>query len=95
MKIHIKSNFVVPGLEDKESVNINGHEIRVRAFLEKLSTMSPQGLKYVEPGADRLDADYWEIDINDIPYQNHEKGLEHLLKDGDTVTIKIMALGGG
>jgi hypothetical protein len=95
MKIHIKSNFVVPGLEDKESVDINGPEISVRAFLEKLSTMSPQGLKYVEPGADRLEADYWEIDINDIPYQNHEKGLERLLKDGDTVTIKIMALGGG
>ncbi len=95
MKIHIKSNFVVPGLEDKEGVDINGSRISLRAFLEKLSSMSPQGLKYVEPGADRLDADYWEIDVNDIPYQNHENGLEHLLKDGDTVTVKIMALGGG
>ncbi len=95
MKIHIKSNFIVPGLEDKDSLDINGSEISVRAFLEKISTMSPQGLKYVEPGADRLDADYWEVDINDIPYQDREKGLEHLLRDGDRVTIKIMALGGG
>ncbi len=95
MKIHIKSNFVVPGLEGKESLDINGSEISVREFLEKISTMSPQGLKYVEPGADRLDADYWEVDINDIPYQDREKGLEHLLRDGDWVTIKIMALGGG
>ncbi len=95
MKIHIKCNFIIPGLEDKESLDIDGSEISVRNFFEKLSLMSPDRSKYVEPGADGLEADYWEVDINDVPYQNYGEGLEHILREGDTVTIKMLALGGG
>jgi len=55
MKIYIKSNFVVPGLEGKESLELNVPEISLRDFLEKLSTMSPERLEYVRPGAKEID----------------------------------------
>ena len=67
----------------------------MRGFLEKLARLSPDPLEYVEQGADRIDPDDWEVEINNIPYQNFEDGLEHILKDGDRVTIRILAQGGG
>ena len=95
MKIMLKSNFVIPGLEDEEGLELNGSEVTLRRFLEYLSKLSPDPLEYVEPGADRLDPDDWEVEINDIAYQDFEEGLEKCLNDGDTVTIRILAQGGG
>jgi molybdopterin converting factor small subunit len=95
MKIFIDSNFVVPGLEDKEGLEIDQPEITLREFLEKLSSMSSDRIEYVEPGAHALDPSDWEVEINDLPYQDYKAGLEHPIKDGDTVTIRIVALGGG
>lgn len=95
MKIMLKSNFVIPGLEDEEGLELNGSEVTLRRFLEYLSKLSPDLLEYVEPGADRLDPDDWEVEINDIAYQDFEEGLEKCLNDGDTVTIRILAQGGG
>lgn len=95
MKIMIKSNFLVPGLEDEEGLELSGSQITLREFFEELSRKSPDPLEYVEPGADSLDPDDWEVEINDIPYQDFEEGLERLLNDGDTVTIRVLAQGGG
>jgi hypothetical protein len=95
MKIFIESNFVVPGLEDKEGLEINQSEITLREFLEKLSSISPDRVEYVEPGARALDPYDWEVEINGLHYQDYEAGLEHPIKDGDSVTIRIVALGGG
>ncbi len=94
MKIHIKSNFVVPGLEDRDSVDIDRSTMTLRQFLEELSTMSPTPVEYVRAGAKTLNPDDWEIDINGVPC-NEQEGLETLLKDGDTVTLKIVVFGGG
>ncbi len=95
MKIFIDSNFVVPGLEDREGLEINQSEITLREFLEKLSSMSPDRVEYVEPGAQALDPYDWEVEINCLPCQDYEARLEHPIKDGDNVTIRIVALGGG
>jgi len=95
MKIMIKSNFVIPGLEDEESLELNVSTLTLREFLENLSRLSPDPLNYVAPGADRLDPDDWEVEINDVPYQDFKDGLERSLKDGDTVTIRVLAQGGG
>ena len=57
--------------------------------------MAPTPIEYVRPGAKTLESDEWEVGINDTPYQYCGEGLETLLKDGDTLTIKILALGGG
>ena len=95
MKIFVESNFVVPGLEDKDGLEIDQPEITLRDFLERLSSMSPDRIEYVEPGSQALDPSDWEVEINGLPYQNYEESLEHPLKDGDSVTIRIVALGGG
>jgi hypothetical protein len=95
MRIHIKSNFVVPGLEEKNSVDVERPRMTLLEFLEELSKMSPTAIEYVRPGADVLDPDDWEVDINGVPYQHCSQGLKAPLKDGDTVTLKILAMGGG
>ena len=95
MRINIKSNFFIPGLEKEEIVDLNLTEMTLREFLDELSMMSPDHVEYIEPGANVLDPDDWEVDINNIPYQSYSSGLESILKDGDTVTIRILAQGGG
>ena len=95
MKIFLKSNFVIPGLEQKEWIELEPSEMTLREFLEELAKLSPDPLVYVEPGAERLDPDDWEVDINDVPYQDFHEGLENPIKDGDVLTIKVLAQGGG
>ncbi|MGD0237033.1 MAG: hypothetical protein ABSC55_21175 [Syntrophorhabdales bacterium] len=96
MKINVKSNFVVPGLEDREYVEVDRTEMTLRQLLEELQRLAaPSSIEYVRPGARALDPDDWEVDINGLPYQKCEHELETPLKEGDTVSIRIMALGGG
>ncbi len=96
MKIHVKSNFVVPGLEDREYVEVDQAEMTLRQLLEELQRLAaPTPIVYVRPGARVLDPDYWEVDINGLPYLKSDRELETPLRDGDTVSIRIMALGGG
>jgi len=95
MRIYVKSNFFVPGLKNKDSLDFDRSTLTLGQFLGELSRVSPTPIEYVRPGAKALDPDDWEVDINDIPYQKCGEGLETLLKDGDTVTIKILAFGGG
>ena len=95
MKIYIKSNFFVPGLEHADSVEIDRPKITLQDFLEELTRRAPTPIEYVRQGAETLDPDDWEVAINDIPYEQCPDGLRTVLKDGDTVTITIVAFGGG
>ena len=95
MRIDLRSNFVLPGLEDKESIEFDCSQITLRGFLEELSRRAPIRIEYVRPGAGALDPDEWEVEVNGVAYQSYGAGLEALLRDGDTVTIRILALGGG
>ncbi len=94
MKIYIKSNFVVPGIGNEESVDL-GSEMTLRQFLQNLSMLSPARIEYVRPNAIALDPDDWEVNINNVPYQDCREGLETPLQNGDTVTIRLKAFGGG
>lgn len=95
MKIHVKSNFVVPGLDSGEFLDLDQSQLPLREFLKELSERAPIRVEYVRPGAQTIDPDEWEIRVNDIPYRQCDRGLETSLKDGDTVTIIIVPLGGG
>ncbi len=96
MKINIKSNFVVPGLDDREYIDVDPPGMTLRQLLEELQRVSgPSPIEYVRPGARALDPDDWEIDVNGVPYQKCDHELETALKEGDTISIRIMALGGG
>ncbi len=95
MKIHIESNFVVPGLGKEENVSIGGDGMTLRQLLEELSQRAPTPIEYVRPGAKTLNPDDWHVEINNVPYLDCPERLETRLKDGDTVTINIQAMGGG
>ena len=95
MKIYVKSNFVVPGLGSGEFVNLDQSRLTIREFLEYLSERSPTRVEYVRSGDQTINPDEWEIRINNTPYPQWSAGLETPLKDGDTVTIIIVPLGGG
>jgi len=86
---------LVPGLGKEENVNFDRPDLTLRQFLERLSRMSPGSIEYVRPGARTLNPDDWEVEINRVPYQDLPEGLETQLKEEDTVTLKIMAFGGG
>ena len=95
MRIYVKSNFVVPGLANGEFVDLDQSQLTMRQFLEELSMRAPKRIEYVRPGTQTINPDEWEICINGIPSQQWSAGLETSLKDGDTVTIIIIPLGGG
>ena len=95
MKIYIQSNFSVPGLGREESVECDDPRMTLRQFLDRLSKMAPTPIQYVRPDAKSLDPDDWQVEINRVPCRDCRDGLETQLMDGDTVTIKILALGGG
>jgi hypothetical protein len=95
MKIRVKSNFVVPGLDSGEFVDLDQSQLTLREFLKELSERATTRVEYVRPGAQTIDPDEWEIRVNDIPYHQCGRGLETSLKDRDTVTIIIVPLGGG
>jgi hypothetical protein len=95
MKIHIESNFVVPGLENQETVELDGESVSLRRFLEELSRKAPNPIEYARQGAGALDPDDWHVEINHVSYQNCPDGLDAVLKDGDTVTVNILAMSGG
>jgi molybdopterin converting factor small subunit len=95
MKIYVKSNFVVPGLVNGEFIDLDRSQLTIGEFLKELAEKAPTRVEYVRPGTQTIDPDEWEIKINDIPYPKWRGGLETFLKDGDTVTIIIVPLGGG
>jgi len=95
MKIYIKSNFVIPGLEKEESVDFGCSGMSLREFLDELSKKAPTPVEYLRPGAKSLDPDDWQVEINQVPYQDCKDGLETELRNGDTVTINILAMAGG
>jgi hypothetical protein len=95
MKVNVKSNFVVPGLDNGEYVDLDRSQLTLKEFLRELAERAPTRVEYVRPGAQAVDPDEWEIRINDIPYHQCSTGLGTYLKDGDTVTIIIIPLGGG
>jgi hypothetical protein len=95
VRIYIKSNFLIPGLENAEWVDLDRKSMTLREFLEELSAKAPSNIKYVQPGAKALDPDDWEVQINGVPYQQGSDGLETALKHEDTVTVTLLALGGG
>ena len=47
MRIHITSNFFIPGLENEGSVDLKGTNMTLREFLGELSMMSPGGVEYI------------------------------------------------
>ncbi|MBW2063462.1 MAG: MoaD/ThiS family protein [Deltaproteobacteria bacterium] len=95
MKVFIKSNFVVPGLGDKESIEFSAPQVTLGDLFEKLAEMAPGQVDYLEPGTGQLNTEDYQIEINGRPFEGLKEGLDYPLQDGDEVSIRIMPIGGG
>lgn len=63
-----KSNFIVPGLKDNQSVDLDRLKITLRGFLDELSMTSPSRVEHGgRSGAKTSALDGWEMEINGIP----------------------------
>jgi hypothetical protein len=94
MKIYLESNFVLLGIPDEASIDIEGAQASLREILEVLSGRSSHPLQFLQRDGRRL-APGWEVRINGQPLEDHEDGPGTILKDGDTVSIKLELLAGG
>ncbi|MEJ2066938.1 MAG: hypothetical protein P8Y09_03070 [Deltaproteobacteria bacterium] len=94
MKIYLESNFMLLGSETIESIDFDRSAVTLKELLETLSRRSADSLEFLRSDGKDLSLD-WDIEVNGRSFGLCEGGLEALLKDGDTVTIKLALLGGG
>lgn len=95
MKIRINSNFVIPGFEGKDEMNLKSSKVTLWMVLEELSSKSLGRVKFIRPMMDAVDPMDFTIEINGFPNPGSREALETGLNEGDLITIKLSALGGG
>ncbi len=95
MKIRIDSNVIIPGLEGLNEVDFNHTHVSLRMVLEELSLRSSGRVQFIHPLRDFVDQRDFLIEINGLPNLGSKEALETSLNDGDTVTIRVLPLGGG
>ncbi|MDP2646626.1 MAG: hypothetical protein Q8P24_16930 [Desulfobacterales bacterium] len=95
MKIKIKSNFVLEGLEQTDSLEFPESAISLRDFFEELSRAIAYRFEFIEKDSLQINQEDWAVEVNGLPYQVFDQGLGHTLKDGDRVDIRILPMGGG
>jgi hypothetical protein len=95
MKINIKSNFVLAGLENADSLDLPESAISLRDFFETLSRVTASRFEFIDEDSLQINQEDWAVEVNGLPYQVFNQGLEYPLKDGDTVDIRILPMGGG
>ena len=95
MKIFIKSNFVLVGLGQADSIDFAESEMTIREFFDKLSQITANQYEFIDPDSGRVNTEDWGIEINGTPYPVYGKGLDSPLEDGDNIGILIVPIGGG
>jgi hypothetical protein len=94
MRIHLESNFMLLGSETIENIDFDRPAVTLKELLKALSRRSADSLEFLRGDGKDLSLD-WAIEVNGRSFGLYDGGLEALLKDGDTVTIKLALLGGG
>jgi hypothetical protein len=94
MKIYLESNFMLLGSETIESIDFDLPAVTLKELLETLSHRSSDSPEFLQSNGKALSLD-WDIEVNGRSFGLCAGGLQALLKDGDTVTIKLALLGGG
>jgi hypothetical protein len=95
MRIKIVSNVVLPGLEEKETMEFRGATVSLRGLLDTLSSMSSGRIRFINPLNGEIDYMAFDVRINDLPNQGTPESLETRLVEGDVVTVNLLPLGGG
>ena len=94
MRIYLESNFMLLGSETIENIDFDRTAVTVKELLEALTHRSANSLEFLRNDGTDLSLD-WGIEVNGRSFGLCEGGLEAILRDGDTVTIKLALLGGG
>jgi hypothetical protein len=94
MRIYLESNFLLLGSETIESIDFELPEVSLKELLAALSRRSADSLEFLRNDGTDLSLD-WDIEVNGRSFGLCDGGLEAILNDGDTVTIKLALLGGG
>jgi hypothetical protein len=94
MRIYLESNFMLLGSETIESLDFGRPEVTLKELLGTLSRRSADSLEFLRSDGKDLSLD-WGIEVNGRSFGLCDGGLDAILKDGDTVTIRLALLGGG
>ena len=92
MNINIVTNIDSPDIPSV--VDIQGNTLR-EAFKAALANTAIFPDKSVMDKKNFSFEEALELDLNGKPYYSYEKGLDTELKDGDTMKIALIFLGGG
>ncbi len=74
MRIHVDSNFVLLGVKDVNSIDLEGSETTLEKLLEALSHRSPESLKFLQGDGERDRSPGRNIDVNGRPYAQCREG---------------------
>ncbi|MFH1349932.1 MAG: hypothetical protein ABII26_03255 [Pseudomonadota bacterium] len=95
MKIRFKSNFNLPGIGGDNEISFELPTVKLRDLLEELTLRSSNSIMLINPSSGDADSMLFDIEINGFPIQGSKEDLEMALKEGDTVTVNLVLLGGG
>ena len=95
MKIFLKSNFILAGLGRADSIDFDESEMTVREFFDKLTHITAHQYEFIDPDSHEVNTQDWGVEINGMPYEVLDRGLDAPLAEGDTVGIMILPIGGG
>lgn len=91
LKIKLKTNFSVAALESGE-ITLPPGIATVGGFLRHLGQQ--RNFDLIDPDSSKLET-YFEISLNDKDIWFYPTGLDTPLKNGDSVYINLIPIGGG
>jgi hypothetical protein len=92
VRIHIESNFVIPGMQGSELELADGATIR--QVLDDIVRIAEGRIEFFQRGTDTLDAD-WEVAVNGVPCSIGAWQMETRASDGDVIAVRLFPIGGG
>ncbi len=94
MKIFLKSNFVLLGDRDIDSIEFDSPEITLKRLLDEIALRATHSPRFLNcDGTDLCMG--WVVEIDGRPFDMCQEGVNTILKDGARVVINIEMLGGG
>jgi len=94
LKINLKSNFMLLGDADIDSIEFDSSEITLRELLDTITRRATNSPGFLNRDGTDLNSG-WVIEIEGRSIDMCEKGINTMLKDGASVVINIEMLGGG
>ncbi|MDD3846254.1 MAG: hypothetical protein PHC90_07830 [Syntrophorhabdaceae bacterium] len=96
MKVNLKSNYLLLGSSNIDSMDFDIAEITLKDLVQAISDRSTTSgsLEYLNGEGTQLQP-VFEVHINGCPLNFCEKGINTVLRDGDTVDLYLEPQYGG